>query len=317
MNEWYFPRGGSSRDGWDTVIDNTTPGWQHTGLRIGTLGGGAALTLPAADVERIVLPLSGSFRVEVSTSSSGDDRWAADLAGRADVWSGPTDLAYTGPHTQTTITGSGRFAVASAHAVTPRPPTYLPAASVPIELRGTGTMSREVRNFGTPDALEATSIIACEVLTPAGNWSSYPPHKHDQELEGIETKLEEIYYFELRTSPGGAPAPARSAPIGYQRVSASDDRTIDVLAEIHDGDVVLIPFGWHGPSMAAPGYDMYYLNVMAGPGRERAWRITDHPDQTWLRTLWPLHEVDPRLPFVESAGCPSTGSGTVRRNQHQ
>jgi 5-deoxy-glucuronate isomerase len=170
-------------------------------------------------------------------------------------------------------------------------------SATPIEFRGSGNMSREVRNFGTPGVAEAESIIACEVLTPGGNWSSYPPHKHDRELEGVETELEEIYYFQLRTAPDGGPAPERCAPLGYQRVSASDDRSIDVLAEVHDGDVVLVPFGWHGPSMAAPGYDMYYLNVMAGPGRERAWRITDHPDQTWLRTMWPHHQVDPRLPF--------------------
>ena len=291
MNEWHLPRGTRARDGWDVVVDNATPGWQHTGLRVGTLMHGDRLTLPASDVERIVLPLSGSFQVEATPG------WSADLAGRASVWSGPSDLAYIGPGTAVTVQGEGRVAVASAHATAPRPPAHLPAACVPVEFRGSGNMSREVRNFGTPDALDAASIIACEVLTPAGNWSSYPPHKHDEELEGIETKLEEIYYFELRTATDGAPEPARCAPLGYHRVSASDARDIDVLAEVHDGDVVLVPFGWHGPSMAAPGYDMYYLNVMAGPGRERAWRITDHPDQTWLRTLWPIHDVDARLPF--------------------
>jgi 5-deoxy-glucuronate isomerase len=87
--------------------------------------------------------------------------------------------------------------------------------------------------------------------------------------------------------------------VGYQRVSASPGRHIDVLAEVADGDVVLVPFGWHGPSMAAPGYDMYYLNVMAGPGRERAWRISDHPDHAWIRQTWQDQETDPRLPFGE------------------
>ena len=158
-------------------------------------------------------------------------------------------------------------------------------------------MSREVRNFGTPDALDAESIIACEVLTPAGNWSSYPAHKHDHELAGVETELEEIYYFELRTAPGVVAPPERCVPFGYHRTTNSDDRSIDVLVEVHDQDVALVPFGWHGPSMAAPGYDMYYLNVMGGPGRERAWLISDHPDQTWVRTLWPTMAVDPRLPF--------------------
>jgi len=175
---------------------------------------------------------------------------------------------------------------------------HLPASGVPIEFRGTGNMSRQVRNFGTPDALDAQSIIACEVLTPAGNWSSYPPHKHDHAIPEVETELEEIYYFSFQPEAGGAPGAAE--PFGYQQVSASDDRPIDVLTQVGEADVVLVPYGWHGPSMAAPGYDMYYLNVMAGPGPERAWRISDHPGLTWLRGTWPDHQVDPRLPFGDS-----------------
>ena len=133
-----------------------------------------------------------------------------------------------------------------------------------MELRGAGNCSRQVHNFGTPAALEADRFIVCEVLTPAGNWSSYPPHKHDEEKDG-ETNLEEIYYFETQVAAGSG-APADADAIGYQRVYASDDRPIDVAAEVRTGDVVLVPYGWHGPAMAAPGYDLYYLNVMAGPG---------------------------------------------------
>jgi hypothetical protein len=118
-----------------------------------------------------------------------------------------------------------------------------------------------VNNFCTPEAFEADKLIACEVLTPAGNWSSYPPHKHDEDRPG-ESVLEEIYWFEV--SGGG---------MAYQQVYGSSA----VLAEVRTGDVVLIPDGWHGPSMAAPGYDLYYLNVMAGPAAERAWLISDDP----------------------------------------
>jgi 5-deoxy-glucuronate isomerase len=151
--------------------------------------------------------------------------------------------------------------------------------------------SRQVRNFGTPGVLDADSIIACEVLTPAGNWSSYPPHKHDEHRPGKESVLEEIYYFEVAEGPGGP-------GIGYQRVYGHDDREIEVLAEVRSGDVVLIPYGWHGPSMAVPGYDLYYLNVMAGPGEERAWRICDDPAHAWVRDTWADQDVDPRLPFA-------------------
>ena len=149
-------------------------------------------------------------------------------------------------------------------------------ADVPVELRGAGTASREVRNFGVPGVLDADSIIACEVVTPAGNWSSYPPHKHDEERPGVESELEEIYYFEVESTERSeldstlVKQRAEGGPgMGFVRVYGSSDRPIDVLAEVHSGDVVLVPHGWHGPAMAVPGYDLYYLNVMAGPGPER------------------------------------------------
>jgi 5-deoxy-glucuronate isomerase len=84
--------------------------------------------------------------------------------------------------------------------------------------------------------------------------------------------------------------------MAYQRVYGHPGKEIDVLAEVRSGDVVLIPYGWHGPSMAVPGYDLYYLNVMAGPG-ERAWRICDDPAHGWVRETWTTQPVDPRLPF--------------------
>ncbi|MEO7235010.1 MAG: 5-deoxy-glucuronate isomerase, partial [Lapillicoccus sp.] len=155
------------------------------------------------------------------------------------------------------------------------------------------------RNFGTPGVLDAERLIACEVVTPAGNWSSYPPHKHDEHRAGVESELEEIYYVEVQPETG-APATPGADPIGYLRVYGTGDRQIDVLAEVRSGDVVLVPFGWHGPAMAVPGYDLYYLNVMAGPvhdGAERAWLICDDPAHGWVRETWATQDVDPRLPL--------------------
>ncbi len=183
---------------------------------------------------------------------------------------------------------------------------HVARADVPVELRGAGSCSREVRNFGVPDVLDADSVIACEVVTPAGNWSSYPPHKHDEEREGVETELEEIYYFEVQ--PAG-PVPPSADPVAYQRVYGTAERPIDVLAEVRSGDVVLVPHGWHGPSMAAPGYDLYYLNVMAGPGTTRAWLICDDPSHGWVRGTWEGMAVDPRLPFGGGATDGPTGKG--------
>ena len=102
--------------------------------------------------------------------------------------------------------------------------------------------------------------------------------------------LEEIYFYEV------ASGPADGAGVAYQRVYGTPDRPIDVLVEVRSGDVVLIPHGWHGPAMAPPGYDLYYLNVMAGPG-ERAWLACDDPAHAWVKDAWRDQAVDPRLPF--------------------
>ena len=126
------------------------------------------------------------------------------------------------------------------------PARRLAAAEVPIERRGAGQCGRQVRNFGTPGALEAGAIIACEVITPAGNWSSYPAHKHD-EAASTRVVLEEIYYFEIAAGPNGEPG------LGFFRTSASPGHEIDMCEEVHDRDVVLVPYGWHGPAVAAPG----------------------------------------------------------------
>lgn len=297
MTSWFYPRGSAAEGSWDISLgasDSSLPGngWAHTGLKVATLAPGNAVALSAAAEEHIVVPLSGSFTVSVHGKEYG-------LNGRDSVFSGPTDVLYTGTGAGITISSAngGRVAVAAAPARSSYPTRLVPAAEVPVELRGAGSCSRQVHNFGTPAALEADRLIVCEVLTPAGNWSSYPPHKHDEEKDG-ETSLEEIYYFETRATPdeGGIPAFGRDA-IGYHRVYASDERPIDITAEVRTGDVVLVPYGWHGPAMAAPGYDMYYLNVMAGPGPVRDWLISDDPNHGWIRQRWEGQEVDPRLPF--------------------
>jgi 5-deoxy-glucuronate isomerase len=118
----------------------------------------------------------------------------------------------------------------------------------------------------------------------------------------VESELEEIYFFEVRAERGAAEGGAD--PVAYQRVYGTDDRPIDVLEEVRTGDVILIPHGWHGPAMAPPGYDLYYLNVMAGPGEDRAWLICDDPSHAWVRGTWEGQPVDPRLPLHEN-GTPA------------
>jgi 5-deoxy-glucuronate isomerase len=264
-------------------VDTITPhsaGWGFSGLRIVALEAGETYRADTGDDETVVVPLSGGCTV-----AAGDD--GATLVGRRSVFDGPSDVAYIPQGTELTLSSDegGRFALATARARRQLPFRYLAVEEVPVELRGAGACSRQVNNFATPDVLDADRLIACEVLTPSGNWSSYPPHKHDEDRPGIESQLEEIYYFEVAGDG-----------MAYQRVYGPD---IDVLAEVRSGDAVLIPHGWHGPSMAVPGYDLYYLNVMAGPGA-RQWLICDDPAHTWIRGTWADQPVDPRLPMTEA-----------------
>jgi 5-deoxy-glucuronate isomerase len=279
-----LPAGRTAQDGLDLLITPQSAGWDYSGLAVLTLGPGETFTWSTGTAETVVLPLAGSCTV-----TCGDD--TVQLAGRTDVFSGPTDFAYAPRDGEITISSDagGRFALPSARCENRLKFRYQPAARVPVELRGAGRSSRQVNNFCTPDAFEADALIACEVLTPGGNWSSYPPHKHDAETE-TESVLEEIYYFEVASGPAGP-------GMAYQRVYGRPGHDLDLLAEVGTGDAVLIPYGWHGPSMAAPGYDLYYLNVMAGPGDERAWRICDDPAHAWVRDTWAGQEIDPRLPF--------------------
>lgn len=289
MNTWHRKAGSAGREGFDVAIGPREAGWQHTGLYVVTLAPGESRRITGGEFEWLVLPLSGQVRVECAGK-------LVFLVGREGPFAGPTDYAYVPVASRFTITSTsgGRIALPHAKASNSLPFRRIPAEETVVELRGAGHCSRQVNNFGTPSVLNADSIIACEVLTPAGNWSSYPPHKHDEHLQDRESVLEEIYYFEMRAD---SDAPKSAKPFGYQRVYGTWDRPINVMAEVHSGDVVLVPHGWHGPSMAPPGYDMYYLNVMAGPGAQREWLISEDPDHAWVTKAWASQKVDPRLPF--------------------
>ncbi|MEU5725589.1 5-deoxy-glucuronate isomerase [Micromonospora sp. NPDC047738] len=300
-SRWVHRYGTAGAGDFQVAITDALDGWEYTSLRVATLPPAGQVDLATGNSEIIVVPLRGGPDVEVVDHHGA--RHEVRLTGRESVFTGPTDVCYVPREARLTVRNPGRasavVALAGARATklaAPLPVCHLTAADVPVELRGAGMASREVRNFGIPQVLDADSIIACEVVTPAGNWSSYPPHKHDEERDGVETELEEIYYFEVRTEAGGTPVDGAD-PVAYQRVYGMPQRPIDVLAEVRSGDVVLVPHGWHGPAMAPPGYDLYYLNVMAGPGATRTWLICDDPAHGWVRQSWAGQAVDPRLPM--------------------
>ncbi|MHA3685316.1 5-deoxy-glucuronate isomerase [Leucobacter sp. HY1908] len=310
---WFHCRGALAEAGWETVVDERTPGWAHTGLRVARLVEGESIELAGTGVERLVVPLSGSFEVThgvaaadstVASGQAGDTTGAPEttvLAGRRSVFDGPTDVLYLSAASQATVTartaGETRFLVATSPTDIVRPSAYMPVEEVPVELRGAGASSRQVHNFGRKESLDAARFIVVEVITPSENWSSYPPHKHDEHLPGHESELEEIYYFEVAPTKGAPAEVSEEHAFGMFSTYSSPAGPIDIDARVFTGDVALVPHGYHGPAVAAPGYDMYYLNVMAGPDPERSWLISDDPAHGWVRDTWEGQEFDSRLPY--------------------
>lgn len=284
---WYIPAN-TAVTPYTVDVTPESAGWAESSLHVVDLDDAESVTRRTGDSEVMILPLSGG-----GTVTCGGETF--ELSPRATVFDGPSDMVYLGINQAYSLSGHGRIAICGARATRTFPNRRVAAADVPVELRGAGNCSRQVHNFGTATAFEADSLIACEVITPGGNWSSYPAHKHDEDTE-FETQLEEIYYFEIDDSPSG------TTGFGYHRVFGTPERPIEVLEEVRSGDVVLVPHGYHGPSIAAPGHHMYYLNVMAGSGPDRAWLICDNPDHTWLRGSWEHQEIDPRLPMRTTQG---------------
>ncbi|WP_353942675.1 5-deoxy-glucuronate isomerase [Streptomyces sp. HUAS MG91] len=267
----YLPRGSAAEGPYALHVDpDRIPGkppWSRAGLRVLELEPGGRHAFDTGGSEWIVLPLTGACSVHTPGR-------IIELRGRESVFSGASDFAYVPRDTRAEIASGagGRFALAGAKCGRRLPVRHGPAPEVPVEDRGSGTSARQVRNFAAAGTFDCDQLIAVEVITPGGNWSSYPPHKHDEHRPGEESELEEIYYFEIDGPPDGPEG------YGYQRVSPSRPGGTDLLTEVRTGDAVLVPDGWHGPSIAQPGHAMYYLNVMAGPGEEREWKICFHPD---------------------------------------
>jgi 5-deoxy-glucuronate isomerase len=269
-----------------TVDPSQRNDWSYTGIYVVDLAEGGTHTLTLDGQEALILPLAADLHVHVAGQTH--------LLARESVFAGVADSLYVPVGESITLTGTGRVALASAVATTPYPVAFLPAEDVPVAPRGGGAMTRLVRSYVMPGSFEACErLLVCEVITPGGNWSSYPAHKHDEHTD-TERELEEIYYYEIAAAPSGTPG------FGYHQTTSTDpNRPIDLLVEVRTGDAVLVPHGWHGPVVAAPGHDMYYLNVMAGPVGDHQWLISDHPDQTWVRGLWPDLPVDPRVLTAE------------------
>jgi 5-deoxy-glucuronate isomerase len=237
-------------------------GWEYVGFEVLRLAAGESVERGTDGEEVCLVPISGTCSV-----SAASERW--EIGGRKDPFDSPPHALYLPPETDYRIeaTGELELAVCSAPAETGVEAFVVRPEEIEVEVRGSGDIEREVRPILMAER-PAERLLVVEVLTPNGHWSSYPPHKHDRDAPPEETYLEEIYYHRVKPEKGFA----------VQRVY-TDDRSLDETLAVGDRDVVLVPKGYH-PVSAPPGYDLYYLNVMAGPIRE--WKFKNDPDHEWL-----------------------------------
>src|SRR5919108_5496653 len=264
---------------WEQVTPESA-GWTYLSFRVEVASEGQEVTGSTGGHEVCFLVLSGSCAVEAH-----GELW--ELPGRASVFEGMPWALYLPPDSLYRIRAAGNLeiAVAGSRAEERHPPRLIEPSSVEIEVRGAGNATRQVNHVIAPD-FPAQRLEIVELYTPAGNWSSYPPHKHDEDRGDEETILEEIYYY--RTN--------RPEAFGLQRLY-SLRHGLDLTCWVADGDLLQVPYGYH-MSAAAHGFDLYYLNALAGPVPARSMAASDDPGMAWIRKSWQRMERDPRVPMV-------------------
>ncbi len=257
--------------GFGKLIDVTpeSAGWTHVGFALHALRPGETLAEPTGGREVCLVLVSGKAQVRAGDQDFGT------IGGRMSPFEGKPWSVYLpqGSDWEVQAETELTLAVCSAPGLGGGlPPRLIAPDDLGQEIRGRGSNTRHVVNI-LPETEPADSLLVVEVITPAGNTSSYPPHKHDQDDLPRESLLEETYYHRISPPQG----------FGFQRVytdtRADGSRELDEAMAIEDGDVVLVPKGYH-PCATVHGYDLYYLNVMAGP--KRVWKFHNAPEHEWL-----------------------------------
>lgn len=239
-------------------------GWTYVGFKVHHLKAGETAEGGEQGREACIVVLSGKCDVDAGGrvfENIGERMSVFDDVSPACVYV-PADQSYS-IKSRTDL----QVAIGSAPGTGAGEPRFIAPEAISKEVRGEGTNTRYVRNI-LPESEAAESLLIAEVITPGGNWSSYPPHKHDRLAPPEESSLEEVYYHRLNPVQGFA----------FQRVY-TDDRSLDETVCVEDGDVVLVPRGYH-PVGAPHGYDLYYLNIMAGP--KRTWIFNNDPAHAWI-----------------------------------
>ncbi len=259
-------------DGRILSITPASAGWTYVGFEVYRLKKGQSLSYQTGGNEICLVILSGRASIRAGALACGI------LGDRSNVFDGLPWSVYVPAQSDYAIKAENEceIAVCASPSKGGLPPRIITPSEVGEETRGTGTNTRHVRNILPDTSPHAENLLVVEVITPGGNWSSYPPHKHDTDDYPNETYLEETYYHRLNPPQG----------FGFQRVY-TDDGSLDESFAIKDGDVVLVPKGFH-PVAAPHGFDLYYLNVMAGP--KKAWKFTmskDHAHIGWTTRVTP------------------------------
>ncbi|KQN99958.1 5-deoxy-glucuronate isomerase [Paenibacillus sp. Leaf72] len=259
----------SAAPGEQGELMNITPqsaGWEYVGFRIVHLEPGEQLKQNTAENEVCLVLLSG--RADVRTQK---EEWS-NIGQRMSVFEKIPPYSVYVPNDdfyQIEAVTALDIAICSAPGQGQHQARLIAPDAVGVEQRGYGNLERQIHNI-LPETAPADSLLVVEVFTPSGHWSSYPPHKHDRDALPDESLLEETYYFRVEPEQGFA----------IQRVY-TDDRSLDETLVIRNGEAVLVPRGYH-PVSAPPGYEVYYLNVMAGP--TRIWKFHNDPDHAWIMT---------------------------------
>ena len=268
---------------WD-VVEPASASWSYLSFRVERLSDGEQVSRRTGDEEIALVPLGGRCAIE-----AGGERW--ELGERASVFDGMPWALYLPRDTEYELSAIGdvEIAVSGALADERLEPRLITPNEVEIEVRGSGNATRQINHILKPE-FPAQRLLVVEVFTPAGNWSSYPPHKHDEDHPPGEVVLEEVYYYRTQSEPPGA--------FAVQRLYSPKHGT-DVTETVRDGDIMLVPHGYH-TTAAAHGYDLYYLNGLAGDRRSMA--SADDPALAWIRPAWANLEPDPRVPLVTLEG---------------
>lgn len=259
-----------------TDITPERVGWKMLGFQVRALGAGETLSAQSGGNELCLVFLGGDASVKI-----GGETW--QVRGRRGVFAGLPHSVYLPPDVAYSVQAEGNVEVAigSAPAEGKHPPRLITPEDVKVEMRGGHNVTRQITHILDPG--DAEHLLCVEVYTPSGNWSSYPPHKHDVQNPPDEVDLEEVYYYRMHPEDGWA----------VQRLY-TDDRSLDERLLAQHGDAVLVREGYH-PVVAAPGYDAYYLNFLAG--ETPSWVAKDEPQLAWVRGAWEGAEDRMRLPL--------------------